>query len=187
MSGIFNSTPLSKWFGKESTSKSTVRRREDDEDEEYDPSYVFQPPTKRAKLPSDPQHNNYSGAHLFESPVTVHVASNNTNNVPAKVYGKFPEPVAGPSGVKSRKLFEKQNTASTNTISANSFENQEVVNGDNDSDSEDSTSGYSSVARLVSKQKSEDASNREPEKITPKAKSLFTSSKLYNIFFKYSN
>jgi nuclear pore complex protein Nup153 len=175
VSGIFNSTPLSKWFGKESTSKSTVRRREDDEDEEYDPSYVFQPPTKRAKLPSDPQHNNYSGAHLFESPVTVHVASNNTNNVPAKVYGKFPEPVAGPSGVKSRKLFEKQNTASTNTISANSFENQEVVNGDNDSDSEDSTSGYSSVARLVSKQKSEDTSNREPEKITPKAKSLFTS------------
>jgi hypothetical protein len=186
VSGIFNSTPLSKWFGKESTSKSTVRRREDDEDEEYDPSYVFQPPTKRAKLPSDPQHNNYS-AHLFESPVTVHVASNNTNNVSAKVYGKFPEPVAGPSGVKSRKLFEKQNTASTNTISANSFENQEVVNGDNDSDSEDSTSGYSSVARLVSKQKSEDASNREPEKITPKAKSLFTSSKLYNIFLKYSN
>ncbi|XP_063920307.1 nuclear pore complex protein Nup153-like [Zophobas morio] len=173
MSGIFNSTPLSKWFGKDAASRSVIRRR--DEDEDYDASFSFQPPSKRVKLPPEAERNSYS-AHVFESPVAVHT-SNNVNNVSTKVYGKFPEPVPGPSGIKSRKLFERHNTSSTNTISTNSFEhNLEVINGDHDSDSGESTSGYSSAPKLVTKQKSEETSNKNTESVVPKARSLFTSS-----------
>ncbi|XP_044270566.1 nuclear pore complex protein Nup153 [Tribolium madens] len=176
VSGLFNSTPLSKWFGKDSTSKS-IKRREDDDDEDFDASYVFQPPSKRVKLPTEVEHNNYS-AHIFESPVTVHKASNNVNNVSSKVFGKFPEPVAGPSGVKSRKLFDKHRSSSTNTLSTNSMENQEIVNGENDSDSEESTSGYSSAPKLLNQPKSAEVSHNKElcEKVTPKTRSLFTSS-----------
>ncbi|KYB28630.1 Nuclear pore complex protein Nup153-like Protein [Tribolium castaneum] len=178
VSGLFNSTPLSKWFGKDSASKSVKRREDDDDDDDddFDASYVFQPPSKRVKLPSEVEHNNYS-AHIFESPVTVHNASNNVNNVSSKVFGKFPEPVAGPSGVKSRKLFDRHRSASTNTVSTNSFENQEIVNGENDSDSEESTSGYSSAPKLLNQPKSAEISHKETcEKVTPKTRSLFTSS-----------
>lgn len=185
VTGLFNSTPLSKWFGKESVSKS--RRRDEDDDDDLDASYVFQPPSKRAK-PTEVEHNNYS-AHLFESPVTVHNASNNVNNVSSKVFRNFPEPMAGPSGLTSRKLFQRHSTASTNTVSTNSFDNQEIINGENDSDSEESTSGYSSAPKLLNQQKSAQVSdNKETcEKAMPKTRSLFASCKfaLLNVCFDF--
>lgn len=137
VSGLISNTPLSKWFGKDtSVVKSVVRRREEDDDDESDNSYGFRPPVKRAKIPSS-DANTYS---VFESPVTVHNASNNVNNVPSSVYSRFPEPVAGPSGLKARKvLLEKHNsTATTLTLSSDSFNKQEIISSDKDSDSEES-------------------------------------------------
>lgn len=138
VSGLISNTPLSKWFGKDtSVVKSVVRRREeDDDDDEFNNSYGFRPPVKRAKIPSS-DANTYS---VFESPVTVHNASNNVNNVPPSVYSKFPEPVAGPSGLKAKKVLAEPHNSTTSplTLSSNSFNKQEIIGSDKDSDSEES-------------------------------------------------
>lgn len=124
---IINSTPLSKWF-----------RKRDDED-------TVLPPSKKFKPPSDTREINceFSFDTPARPPVNNDVASSNNK------FSCFPEPLAGPSGIKHRKTLSATVTSSVQT----SFSTSEVFNGHKDTDSEgESTSGYSSVARINSKE-----------------------------------
>lgn len=164
VSEIINSTPLSKWFrrpqqqddGEVVSSRSTIRRRNDSfEDEEI---FSMQPPSKRPKRPSESHNidNNYN--QLLTVPPVAPTAQSSQS----KQFTSFPEPVAGPSGIQSRKLLSR--TANTAPVGSTdigsktrgSFNAPEFTNGHHhhskDSDSEESTSGYSSVARIGSKE-----------------------------------
>lgn len=123
---------FSKWFSREE-SKSTIRYRDEEEDE--DPNFSIQPPSKKLKLPSEPtfKYNNFT------------LSSLSTPIAESSRHDHFAEPIAGPSGVKSRKLV----LSSSRDQSAR----QAITNGDNNSDSGDSTSGYSSMARIGSKER----------------------------------
>lgn len=147
MSGILPT--ISKWFSREEI-KSTIRYRdEDDEDANYDDDDMIadnaipiQPPTKKLKLPTANEavptfrYNNFTLTSL--STPTVGSSRNQE---------QFAEPVAGPSGIKSRKLVLLSHPTKEESI------RKDLVNGDNNSDSGDSTSGYSSMARVgVSKE-----------------------------------
>ncbi|KAJ8924665.1 hypothetical protein NQ315_000816 [Exocentrus adspersus] len=164
---IINSTPLSKWFGKQEDNKSVIRKHEevfDDED-----SSAIQPPSKKAKLPINEQRNSCSRSsiHFNENCIPA------TNSVPSNIFSKVPEPVAGPSGIKSQKLLSG---ASTSTSTRHTFNNNELLNGH--SDSEESTSGYSSVARIGSKEQvcesQESSKQASPTQTSPSnTRSLF--------------
>ncbi|KAG5894371.1 hypothetical protein JTB14_015648 [Gonioctena quinquepunctata] len=139
---IINNTPLSKWFRKQEESRSTIRRRDDEaEDDEI---HQMQPPSKRAKRPVSAEENN---SVIFKTSDTI--SSLNIVEIQKEV-NHFPEPVAGPSGIKSRKLLGSA-TISKNSVK-NTYGNSDLLNGHKDSDSEESTSGYSSVARIGSKE-----------------------------------
>ncbi|KAJ8962938.1 hypothetical protein NQ314_005655 [Rhamnusium bicolor] len=143
---IINNTPLSKWFRKQDDNRSTIRRHDEVfEDEEI---CEMQPPSKRVKLPGGNEGNNCSNI-LFNEPHTTPVTNN--IDITNKTFNSFSEPVAGPSGIKSRKLLSNATTVSTNRA-RNTFSSNELLNGHKDSDSEESTSGYSSVARIGSKE-----------------------------------
>lgn len=139
VSGIIPS--ISKWFSREEN-KSTIRYRDeedDDDDDDEDQSFRIQPPSKKLKLPpattEQPafKYNNFSLSSL-STPMVVEESRQE----------RFVEPIAGPSGVKSRKLI----LSSSREHSVR----KDMVNGDNNSDSGDSTSGYSSMARIGSKE-----------------------------------
>ncbi|XP_074032324.1 uncharacterized protein [Leptinotarsa decemlineata] len=139
---IISSTPLSKWFRKrEDNNQSTIRRRDEDEDEEI---RQMQPPSKRVKLPVDAEQTNSVIFNTLDTSTSIDVSASN------KTINHFPEPVAGPSGVKFQKLLSSATSVSTNSVK-NTFSNREFLNGHN-SDSEESTSGYSSVVRIGSKE-----------------------------------
>lgn len=161
---IITNTPLSKWFRKEN-SRPIVRRRDDDFE---DGSEEMQPPSKRVKLPSDEEKNNFSSVFsetVVRNEVKKHI----------KISDYFPEPVAGPSGVHPNSL--------ANGVSVNSVHNRLVncdhLNGRNkDSDSEESTSGYSSVAKIGSKEQVYQSANSSKQtspnqKASSNARSLF--------------
>ncbi|CAG9821732.1 unnamed protein product [Phaedon cochleariae] len=142
---IITNTPLSKWFRKQddSSSKSTIRRRNDDADDEE--LHQMQPPSKRVKFPIAEENNHFNSV-TFENDsdlttVDITLKSQKSNH--------FPEPVAGPSGIKSRKLLS--NVPTRRDEVRNKFRSRELLNGHKDSDSEESTSGYSSVPRIGSK------------------------------------
>lgn len=93
------------------------------------------------KLPVDSDKNNFSSVY---SEAVIH----NEVKQHTKICEYFSEPVAGPSGIHTNRL--------ANGISANSVHNRltnsELLNEPKDSDSEESTSGYSSVAKIGSKE-----------------------------------
>lgn len=134
---IITNTPISKWFRKENTRPIIRRRDEDCEDDTQE----MQPPSKRVKLPVDGDKNSYS--NVFSETV-VH----NEVKKHKKICDYFPEPVAGPSGIHTSSL--------ANGFSVNSIHNRlttsEILSRRKDSDSEESTSGYSSVAKVGSKE-----------------------------------
>lgn len=164
VSGIINNTPLSKWFRKDETAAGAPIRRRADEFED-DELYAMQPPTKRQKLPTDTsQLNNYPRKlNLTDSPPQNSYGTKNALNI-------FPEPVAGPSGISSRKLIERTTFHTQN----------DLINGHKESDSEES-SGYSSVLRIGSKEQvceSRDSSKQTSplEHSPPNTRTLFQSS-----------
>lgn len=179
MSGIINNTPLSKWFRRDETSTGSSIRRRTDDDYEDDELYQMQPPTKRQKLPTDSsQVNNPRKLNLSDTPITK-----NSLNI-------FPEPVAGPSGiVTSKKLLERTTQPVVTACSGQSFRHDILkLNGHKESDSEESTSGYSSVARIGSKEQvceSRDSSKQtSPLEHSPKnTRTLFppSSKKIFSI------
>lgn len=131
---------LSKWFSREERSPSVRYRDEDDDD-----SFTIQPPSKKAKLPTEP-HFNYNNFSL--SSLSTPTISNPLINSPCvssanSVYSPSAviEPVAGPSGIKARKLMIPRSAERSDTT--------DMLNGDKESDSGDSTSGYSSMARTA--------------------------------------
>lgn len=97
----------------------------------------MQPPYKKVKLPVE--ENNCTNF-----PYTEKLSTNKSD----KRSDFAPEPVAGPSGIQSRKLINNSVVTSVRST----FHNSDIVNGHKDSDSEESTSGYSSVARIGSKE-----------------------------------
>lgn len=161
---------LSKWFARDEDNKSTVRYREDDED-----SYLVQPPTKRVKIPMESSfsYNNFS---LSSTETPTH-----HNNVPPKRRVdnlaqtlNFAEPVAGPSGIKARKLSISKTPQPCTS--------KEMLNGEKDTDSGDSTSGYSSMVKIGSKEQlTEKIDAAKPKEA--KANPLFYSSKCKHFYF----
>lgn len=137
VSGIIPS--ISKWFGRDEI-KSTIRYRdEEDDDDDENQSFTVQPPSKKLKLPSTTEpsfkYNNFTLSSL-STPMVAETSLSRSQH--------FAEPIAGPSGVKSRKLVLSH--------SREQSVRNDIVNGDNNSDSGDSTSGYSSMARIGSKE-----------------------------------
>ncbi|VEN47244.1 unnamed protein product [Callosobruchus maculatus] len=124
-------TPISKWFRKQDDDSQITRKREEDDLE--DDMLQMQPPSKRVKLPNDLLGNNCNNTTSNKLP------SNDISSI--RNFTNFPEPVAGPSGIKCRKTLNTHTSYTTETL-----------NGHKDSDSEDSTSGYSSVARIGSRE-----------------------------------
>ncbi|CAG9854329.1 unnamed protein product [Phyllotreta striolata] len=164
---IISNTPLSKWFRRQNNSKSTIRRREDDEE-----SNEMQPPSKRARLP-DSAGSGF--INLFSGSVLDNNAYSDT--FINKTHNYFSEPVAGPSGLKTHKVL---NSVTTNTHSAKNLFNNDLLNGNKDSDSEESTSGYSSVARIGNKEQAShsEGSSKQPSPLqtnSPNIRSLFQS------------
>lgn len=159
-------TSLSKWFAREED-KSAVRYREDDDD-----LYSIQPPTKRVKMPTEPSfsYNNFS----LSSTPTYHnnvMPKRRVDNLAQTL--NFAEPVAGPSGIKARKLSVSKTHQRHNS--------KEILNGDKDTDSGDSTSGYSSMIKIGSKEQLLDKAEVAKAK-EPKTNSLFHNSK-FQLFF----
>lgn len=189
VSEIINNTPLSKWFKKQSeTPVSTPRKRQDDSDDEAD-IHEFQPPSKRTKLPPTKETISLNVSEVL-SPISK------VNDVKNPLYTNFPEPIAGPSGYQTRKLlnstsFTKEaafKNAKSASESTNLFKNPKSIvrdrigassaNKDINSDSEESTSGYSS-GRLGSKEvvSHESSKQTSPLESSPiKARSLFRNS-----------
>ncbi|KAK4877512.1 hypothetical protein RN001_010018 [Aquatica leii] len=127
VSGLL-STSLSKWFGGNDGQKARLRDEDDD-----DETYNIQPPSKRIKMPTPETKNTYVNSYsssTYTSDPNVRT-SDYTNNT------KIFEPVAGPSGVQPNK---------PNLESSLSKDN--LLNGDKDSESEESTDGYSSLLRF---------------------------------------
>ncbi|XP_018320434.1 nuclear pore complex protein Nup153 isoform X2 [Agrilus planipennis] len=145
---------ISKWFGSEDNSG---RSREDDGD-----IYQVEPPLKRARIPSREKienslSNNFSTTtpHIHYAPVSgLDVISDNcvsVNNKKAskRMLNSLSEPEAGPSGIKSRKLL----ISSGVTVQTDQRKLTETnINGDKNSDSDESTSDYSSMARNGSRE-----------------------------------
>lgn len=124
---------FSKWFNREE-GKSTVRYRDEEGEDDDDQSVSIQPPAKKLKLPTEPsfKYNNFT-LNSLSTPIAE-----------SSRHDHFTEPIAGPSGVKSRKLVLSS--------SREQSVRKEIANGDSNSDSGDSTSGYSSMARIGSKE-----------------------------------
>jgi len=163
---------LSKWFRNDDDSKKAViRQREEDEDDEY---YDIQPPSKRVKIPSsetihDILHTNSVSPTTFAS---NDVNRNHSINIEDRqnIRSPFPEPLPGPSGIKSRKTFMP-------TISVNYNSTETLLNGDKDSDSGESTSGYSSMIRIGQKDLASSTECKKMDNPMPNVKptSLFNS------------
>lgn len=128
---------MTKWLGV--SSSSVVRQRDELETDEGELLNV-QPPSKKQKLPQvDETRNNCKDTSSIK--YLKHTTSiRNVENVD-KSKDIFTEPQPGPSGLQSRKLI-------------NSHQNSKLRKIDKDtSDTSDSnTSGYSSMARIGSKQ-----------------------------------
>lgn len=148
VSGILPS--ISKWFSTtHEPNRSTIRYRDEDEDDDdEDQSFrIIQPPSKKLKLPSAVTTTTTEPSFKYNN-FTLNSLSTMTTTPPLKRQEHFAEPVAGPSGVKSRKLHLGGDSRETSVLRKDLV----VVNGDNNSDSGDSTSGYSSMARIGSKE-----------------------------------
>ncbi|CAG9771059.1 unnamed protein product [Ceutorhynchus assimilis] len=184
VSEIISQSPLSKWFRKDSntTPVSTTRRRQDDSEDEED-LQDFQPPAKRTKLPPPVTKESLS---LNVSEALSPIAS---NNVKKPTFRHFPEPIAGPSGYQTRKLLNSTpfvSNRSHNEIGNASDNNifkmpQELARKETHSDSEESTSGYSS-GRLGSKEilSQQNSKQTSPLETSPgKNRSLFQNSSLF--------
>ncbi|XP_066138843.1 nuclear pore complex protein Nup153 [Euwallacea fornicatus] len=177
VSEIISITPLSKWFRKQNESDTlTVRRRQDDEDLQE-----LQPPAKRTKLPSKETLSLDVSEAL--SPISV----NNTHR-------SFPEPVAGPSGYQTQKVLHSSSLFNNSPTRAKHsdesvFKNpnnvvhvRELRNKECNSDSEESTSGYSS-GRIGSKEVVSQESSKQTsptENTSRKVRSLFQNSGLFS-------
>lgn len=141
VSGILPS--ISKWFSREEN-KSTIRYRDEEEDDDLDDDdddhndfrETIQPPAKKLKLPSISESNPTPTFKYNNFSLT----SLSTPTAESSRHEHFAEPIAGPSGVKSRKLVLSNSSIREQSV--------RIVNGDNHSDSGDSTSGYSSMARI---------------------------------------
>ncbi|KAJ8971592.1 hypothetical protein NQ317_016321 [Molorchus minor] len=170
---IITNTPLSKWFWRQDDNGSTVRIRDEEfEDEEI---LEMQPPTKRVKLPVDSEASNCNTIYFKQT------STNTTaDKIPKTEFISLHEPVAGPSGINSRKLHS--NATTSTTYSARSvFNTNELINGHKDSDSDESTSGYSSVPRISSKEQvcgsQESSKQTSPLQSSPRnSRSLFQTS-----------
>lgn len=176
---IISNTPLSKWFRKQDDNRPVIRRR-DEVFEDEDISEI-QPPPKRVKLPVG------DGGNLCSSVLFNETRISTTNNVSNSIFNKIPEPVAGPSGLKPQKLLSNATTVTASTIRG-TFSSNELLNGH--SDSEESTSGYSSVARIGSKEQvcgsQESSKQASPSQTSPSnSRSLFhKSSESFFLVFK---
>lgn len=173
---IITNTPLSKWFKKE-LGRPAVRRRDDDFEDE---AQEMQPPSKRVKLPNNSEKDNFDSVY---SETVIH----NDIKKHTKIFDYFPEPVAGPSGIHTNNLANGISISSVH----NRLSNSEVLNGRKDSDSEESTSGYSSVAKIGSKEQvyqspTSSKQTSPSQKASNSARSLFqiTPSECFFTFFK---
>lgn len=183
VSEIINNTPLSKWFGK-SSPNSSVRRRQDDSDDEEELEKL-QPPTKRTKLPLIKETLSLDVSAAL-SPISSTAATSKVK------YRRFPEPVAGPSGFGQRK---SNVISSTLIVPDRSHPIQRPGTGlfaagrgatktahkEPNSDSEESTSGYSS-GRVGSKELvSQEGSKQASPAVSPKkTRSLFENSSKFS-------
>lgn len=163
---IISNTPLSKWFRKQDDNRHVRRRDEVFEDEDIS---EIQPPLKRVKLPVGDGGSKCNNMLFNEACIPA------ANNVSNNIFNKIPEPVAGPSGLKSHKLLSGATTI-TATGARSTFSSNELLNGH--SDSEESTSGYSSVIRIGSKEQvcgsQESSKQTSPSQTSPSnPRSLF--------------
>lgn len=129
-----------------------MRRREDDDEDDGTP---IQPPSKKAKIPTTPNitYNNFSLVSIAPSTsrTTNSVSKNDLNHVASNVTVAGPTP--GPSGIKARKL---------NISRIKDQDKELLLNGDKDSDSGDSTSGYSSIVRIESRERISENTETRP-------------------------
>ncbi|XP_028134125.1 nuclear pore complex protein Nup153 isoform X2 [Diabrotica virgifera virgifera] len=164
---IISNTPLRRWFGRQDDSvKPTIRRREEDDSE--DDTEQFRPPAKRAKFVVS--REDVSVSHIKSSDSIKDKLLINRNY-------SFLEPVAGPSGLQTRNLLNNVNSSINSDINVQLF-SSDFLNGHKDSDSEESTSGYSSVARIGSKEHvcQSEGSSKQPsprQTTSPNRRSLF--------------
>nr|XP_022906230.1 nuclear pore complex protein Nup153 isoform X1 [Onthophagus taurus] len=179
VSGFLPSS-LSKWFA--GTESTVVRPRDETDDD--DETLRIQPPTKKAKT-NEPamssmatslyKNNHRNARHLFVAPrAEIDRTKNNNNNNNANCI-KFPEPVAGPSGYSMAKTNTPTATKASLNMSTIKTTSGEVRNYDYNSDSGESTSGYSSM-RVGSKEMVAESSEYVKKKtmISPeKCKTLF--------------
>lgn len=128
----------------------------------------MQPPSKRPKLPVDGDKNNFSS--VFSETVIQNEVKKHS-----KICDYFPEPVAGPSGIHANSLV---NGISINSVHERLTSSDILKRHNKDSDSEESTSGYSSVAKIGSKeqvyQSPQSSKQTSPsQKAATSARSLF--------------
>ncbi|KAK9878002.1 hypothetical protein WA026_020214 [Henosepilachna vigintioctopunctata] len=131
VSGLFNSS-ISKIFGNQEKRESVIRRRENDDD-----IYECQPPCKKAKKPL-----GTSDIREDSNGTLNHLYSINSLNDASTIFTNLTEPVAGPSSgnnIDIRKSFPSITTP-------------KKVSNEKDSDSGESTSGYSSMPRICSRE-----------------------------------
>lgn len=128
---------MTKWLGV--SSPSVVRQRDELEtDEEL---FNVQPPSKKQKLPQiDETRNNFqntSGTNYLNHTTSI----KNVERLDKSRENIFTEPQPGPSGIQSRKLINSQQSSKLHK------KDKETTDS-----SDSNTSGYSSMARIGSKQ-----------------------------------
>ncbi|KAL3275397.1 hypothetical protein HHI36_020161 [Cryptolaemus montrouzieri] len=133
VSGLFNSS-ISRLFGSQEKRNSTVRRRENDDD-----NHESQPPCKKAKVP---ENNTSINSYFKDNHATNNIhGTNSLSNASITNFTNFAEPVAGPSGIRTLRSFNKTLTSST-------LSRTELSSVEKNSDSGESTSGYSSMPKM---------------------------------------
>ncbi|XP_017779794.1 PREDICTED: nuclear pore complex protein Nup153 [Nicrophorus vespilloides] len=167
VSGLFPSS-LSKWFGTPQDSPK-IRHREDlDED---DDTCLLQPPTKRVKLPTVPEPQIASTSRSNLEMTFLSTPLHNEQRPIASAFStkimSFSEPQ--PVAKSTRKLILPSGYNLKNNY------NGDLQNGDKDSDSGESTSGYSSMPRIGSKEHVSDDKHGTPNKQLADNISLFNS------------
>lgn len=161
VSGLIPSS-LTKWFGESGRSRQVIRRRDDeisvDEDEETLP---IQPPKKRARNVPVLSDATFTALNPSEFTITsTPMVNHNDHSIKIQ---------PGPSGYIRQSSREIFNTMSPETAMH--------LNGDDKSDSGESTSGYSSVPLPnIHKDSSSDKemkSDINTSKVSEKCKLLF--------------
>ncbi|GLV45529.1 Nucleoporin 153kD [Carabus blaptoides fortunei] len=143
VSGLIPSS-FTKWFGQPGDSGSVIRRRESIDDEDDTDTTQIQPPKKRAKPSTSTADVDFSA--------TVNNFALTTSTPVISSRNDLRHMQAGPSA------FTRHTTTSQQQFQVRNQRNESatatITNGDDKSDSGDSTSGYSSVPAQQHKESS---------------------------------